>query len=435
MLITGGTQRAPAQNTFVSLTLAECVSRSLQQHPSLMASEARLLAAEGKYREVRSAVLPQLRLSSRAALLSSVEEFAITLPVVGRQTLFPVITRNYSARLSLQQPLFAGFRLAKSLDIAEDQVGAATEDLVRDRAELELNVTVAYWHLYRARKLEEALAQSVAQLTERLREVRNFADQGLATEGDVLKVQAQRSDVKLQHVEAQSGIRLAAMALNSMIGMPLDMETIPADTPSVAASGHGEQTLAKLIGLAKRGRPELRAMTHRQSMSEAGVSAARGGWFPQVMLTAGYDYSRPNPRVIPPKDTWEGTWDVGLSLQWNLWDWSATSAQTTQAEAALAQTQASRIQLEDVVALDVAQNYFKQREALEKIAVAEDGLKQATESHRMTSEKFKQGLVTNADMLDAETALLQARISFTNALIDHALAMARLSRAIGTGMQ
>lgn len=412
------------------LTLAEAIGRAADQHPTLKMAQARILAAEAKYTEARSAVLPQLRLSSRAVLLSSVEEFAITLPVIGRQTLFPVVTHNYSARLSLQQPLFTGFRLAKSIDIADYQVSAASEEFARDRSELELNVTVAYWNLYRARKLEEVLAQSVTQLNERLREIRNFADQGLATEGDVLKVQAQRSDVQLRHVEAQSGIRLAAMVLNSMIGVALETHTIPVDTPVVAVR-QSIDDLATLMKKARMERPELKAMVHRHSMSKAGVVAARGGWFPQVMVSAGYDYARPNPRIIPPKDRWEGSWDVGVSLQWNLWDWLATSAQTTQAEAMLAQTQATLAQLEDAVALEVAQQYFKQMEAREKISVAEDGLNQATESHRMTSEKFKQGLVTNAEMLDAETALMQARISFTNAMIDHALATARLNRAVG----
>ncbi len=412
------------------LTLNECIDRAFQQHPSLVVARARLSAAEAKNTEARSALLPQLRLSSRAAQLSRVPD-TISLPFIGTQTLFPSITHSYSARLSLQQAVFSGFRLARNVDIAEYQVSAASEELVRDRTELELNVTVAYWNLYRAIKFEQVIAQSVTQLTERVREIRNFANQGLATEGDVLKVQAQRSDIQLRHVETQSAIRLAAMSLNSMTGAPLETTTVPADVPEVSSPSGSSENLSILIQQSKRQRPELRAIIHRQSMSQAGVDAARGGWLPQVMLNANYDYARPNQRIIPPKDQWDGSWDVGISLQWNIWDWSATSAQTAQAEAALSQTRASVAQLEDVVALDVAQQYFKRKEAQEKISVAEDGLKQATESHRITSEKFKQGLVTNSEMLDAETALLQARISHTQAMIDFVLAVARLKKAIG----
>ena len=423
-----GSIKAPEETR---LTLNECIERAFQQHPSLTVARARLSAAEAKSVEARSALLPQLRLSSRAAQLSRVPEFSISLPFIGTQTLFPAITHSYSARLSLQQMVFAGFRLARNVDIAEYQVSAANEELTRDRTELELNVTVAYWNLYRAIKIEQVVAQSVNQLTERLREIRNFADQGMATEGDVLKVQAQRSDIQLRHVEAQSAIRLAAMSLNSMIGAPLETNTVPVDVPEIPSSSGDKENLSTLIQQAKRQRPELKAIAHRQSMSQAGVDAARGGWLPQIMLSANYDYARPNQRVIPPKDRWDGSWDVGLSLHWNIWDWSATSAQTTQAEAALSQTRASLAQLEDVVALDVAQQYFKRKEAQEKISVAEDGLKQATESHRITSEKFKQGLITNSEMLDAETALLQAGISHTQAMIDYALAVARLKKAIG----
>jgi outer membrane protein TolC len=45
--------------------------------------------------------------------------------------------------------------------------------------------------------------------------------------------------------------------------------------------------------------------------------------------------------------------------------------------------------------------------------------------------KYKQGLVANSELLDAEVSLLQAKLTVTQSLVDYELALAQLSRAIG----
>jgi outer membrane protein TolC len=58
-------------------------------------------------------------------------------------------------------------------------------------------------------------------------------------------------------------------------------------------------------------------------------------------------------------------------------------------------------------------------------------MKQAQESYRMTLEKFKNGVVSNTDMLDAETALLQAKLTHTQTVVEFTLSIARLKKAVG----
>jgi outer membrane protein TolC len=209
---------------------------------------------------------------------------------------------------------------------------------------------------------------------------------------------------------------------------------MPSDTP-VISQGAGEillpENLSSLQIFAREHRSELKSMQMRRDMNSAGVSAAKGGWYPQIFFAANYDYARPNQRIIPPKDQWDATWDVGVTLQWNVWDWYATGHQTAQAEAALRQSEAGIVQLNDAVTLDVAQQYFNAQTAKDKVEVAFEGMKQAQESYRMTSEKYKSGVTSNTEMLDAEIALLQARLTHTQAIVDCTLALARLKKAVG----
>ena len=50
---------------------------------------------------------------------------------------------------------------------------------------------------------------------------------------------------------------------------------------------------------------------------------------------------------------------------------------------------------------------------------------------RITTERFKQGLTTSSEVIDAEVALLQAKTNYTNSLVDYELSKAKLEKSIG----
>jgi len=122
---------------------------------------------------------------------------------------------------------------------------------------------------------------------------------------------------------------------------------------------------------------------------------------------------------------------VSVSLSFDVWNWGTTAHQTDQAQSQLAQTYDAMGQLKDGITLEVTQNYLNQKQTVERIDVARQGVRQAEENYRITNEKFKKGLSLNSDLLDAEVALLQARISYTQSLVEYELAEARLEKAIG----
>jgi outer membrane protein len=431
LLLALNAERAGSQTTPVPMTLAECLATAYERNAGLRAARAGLVAAEAKADESFTSLLPQLKFSGRVAQLSEVDPFSITLPGIGTQTIFPSIPHSYAARLTLQQPLFNGFRLRNQWNVARLNAAATHEDLARQEVGLAVDVTTAYWNLHRAMEVEKVVAQTVEQVSEHLRDVRNFYAQGLATQNDVYKVEVQLADVKVKMIEARSGHRLAAMALNNLLGAPLETPVVPADEPDANKETIAHEELTTLLARARANRPELKGMAHRLAVGEHGVDLARGGWYPTVALVAGYDYARPNPRVIPPRDRWEGTWDVGVTLQWNVWDWFNTAHQTTQAEATLRETEATFAQLESAVALQVAHYHAKVFEAREKQDVVRKGVEQAQEGFRIAREQFKQGLTTNTDLLDAELALMQARLSQTQAQIEYQIAVANLKQAVG----
>ncbi len=422
------------------LTLDECVEMGLRANKGLHASAMQVEAAAAQAKEAGAARLPSLKLGAGYTRLSEVPPFEVSLPFLAtRFVVSPSYFDNYMIRLGLQQPLFTGFRLESTVDMARLGAKAYEQDLARDRSELVYEIRAAYWNLYQAGEFEKVVEESLVQIRTHLADVRNMFDQGLMTRNEVLRAEVQLSGVQLARIDAANAAESAGVWLNNLLGLPLDTRVDlatgisdlarPAEPPSPdAGSVAGPENL---VAAAREARPDVKAMEFRVKAGEAGVRAARSGWYPQVILTGNYYDARPNSRLLPARDKFYSTWDVSLNISMDLWNWGATALRTQQAKAHLARAADVLGQLKDAVAVEIRRCWLDIRKAGEKIGVARASVAQAEENFRVTTERFKEGVALNADVLDAEVALLQARTSLTRSLVDRELAEARLEKARG----
>lgn len=428
----------PAQTR--PLTLDEAVAAGLASSPALHASRMRAESSAARVREVAAARLPSLRLGAGYTRLSEVPPFQVTLPISPDPIVVsPSYFNNWNLRLSVQQPVFTGFRLEAGAEAARMAEKSAGLDLAKDRSELVFAIKSAYWGLSRALQVEAAVAETVGQVREHLKDVRAFFNQGLLVKNEVLRAELQLSNAELLAIDARNAVEVARTALLNLIGLPVDAaielatsaESQAARVPVAAGGGDGPAGAQALLDTALAGRPELKAAEFRVKASEAGLKAAKAGWYPQVSLAGNYYYMRPNSRYLPALDKFRDTWDIGLAVSFDVWNWGQTRSQADQARAQLAQARDARDLLEDQAVLEVTQSRLALVQAGRKVTVAAAAVAQADENLRLVRDRFRQGVAVNADVLDAEVFLLQARTAKVQAAIDLVLAQARLEKALG----
>ena len=413
------------------LSLEEAVAAGLEASPGLHASRMKVESTAAKSREIEAGRLPSLKFGGGYTRLSEVPPFEVILPISPNPI---VVSQNYfnnfNLRLGVQQPLFTGFRLQAGAELARMLEKSAGQDLEKDRAEFIFAVKNAYWGLARAREFEKVIAENIRQVGEHLKDVRAFFDQGLLTKNEVLRAELELSNAEIMRIDARNAAEVALTSLDSLIGLPLDTDVDLTTSAESQASRlpAGEDPSIKT---ALADRPELKSAEFRIRASELGVKTARAGFYPQVFLSGNFYYLRPNPRFMPARDKFNGTWDLGISVSFDIWNWGQTKSQTEQAKAQLAQARDARKLLEDQAVLEVTQSKLSLARANEKVRVAGQAVGQAEENLRVTRERFKQGVALNSEVLDADVALLQARMNRTQAAIDLVLAQARLEKALG----
>jgi outer membrane protein len=413
------------------LSLDEAIAAGLETSPGLHASRMKVESSAAKSREVASGRLPAFKFGGGYTRLSEVPPFEVTLPISPNPI---VVSQNYfntyNLRLGVQQPLFTGFRLQAGAESARMLEQSAGRDLEKDRAEFIFAVKSAYWGLARAREIETVVDETIRQVGEHLKDVRAFFEQGLVTKNDVLRTELELSNAEIMRIDARNAAEVALSSLDSLLGLALDTDVDLTTSPESQASRlpAAEEIPA---GAVPADRPDLKAAELRIKASELNLKAVRGGFYPQVMLSGNYYYLRPNARFMPALDQFKGTWDVSLSVSFDIWNWGLTRSQTEQAKAQVAQARDARKILEDQAALEVTQSRLSLARARDKVPVAGQAVALAEENLRMTRERFKQGVALNTDVLDADAALLQAKVNRTQAAIDLVLAQARLEKALG----
>jgi outer membrane protein len=345
---------------------------------------------------------------------------------------------QYVLRLGLRQPLFTGSRISGTAEAAALQADASELDHTMTETDVTLNVTSAYWTLYQTRQLETFSRENVQRLASYHTDTERLMNAGAATRNDLLRVDVQLSTARINLIEVENDSRIAEMNLNNILGQPttepLQLTSSPDDVAAAPATQipAPADPLDSLVGTAHAQRSDLQAASTRVRAADASVSAAKGGWWPQIELNANLNYNHPNARYQPITPEFLKSWDVGVTFSMDLWNWGATKNRVEQAEAALKQAQLQQAQLSENVSLEVHRAALNLHRSGEKLTLAELAVQQATENLRVSSDKYKAGLATSTELLDAEVSLLQVQTQLSGARVELALARAALTRALGS---
>ncbi len=413
------------------LTLDQSIQLGIDNSKDLKISKSKMSGAEAKITEANSQLLPLLKFQATYQRLSNIPPFEVSIPGLTPRPIqiSPVILDNYNLKLSLQQPLFTGFRLLSLKSAAEYNYESSNYEYKKNINDVAFNIQNAFWNYYKAEQIKKLIEENLRLTKKHLDDTKNFLKSGLATQNDLLKLEVQYSNSKLQLIESENNIDIARSNLNKLLGLPLEENT--GINPGTIDTSFTNYNLSNLIEQSKEKRDDLKSLEYRVKASEKGITAANGGWYPAIYLIGDYYYSKPNQRIIPAENKFKDTWDIGVSLQWDLWNWGYTSSQATQAEEQKIQVETSLSQLHDAIELEVYQTYLTYKRSVDKIAVSRQSVEQSEENYRSTQEKYNQQVATSTDLIDAEVSLLQSKTNLTNALVDFQLAKVKLMKAIG----
>jgi len=251
---------------------------------------------------------------------------------------------------------------------------------------------------------------------------------GLATIADVLQGKTQRSQAKLiaQTIEGSLGSLRGALA--TAMGLPANVSfevgELPAEVPAVEFGGTVDELIAKALGR----RPDLAAARASWLSAKADVTAKRGEWLPQLNFAGIVNKNYYDPATYASTSN---TWSVGLVLRIPVFNGFRNTHEIAAAREDEGRAAAQARSVEQTVINQVWTSWYDVKTAAQRIETSKDLLDSATESEKVALGRYKEGVGTLLDLLNAQSALALARAQEIAARADWLVAAARLIYSTG----
>ena len=412
------------------LSLDSAIALSLQNSNQLKGSRARIEEATAATREAADRQLPDVSVSGSYLRVNS-PTFNLKLkqadgggaPDSTGGT--AKVSQAAYGIVNASLPLYSGLRIKYGIESSRYLEKAATLDADNDREEVVMNTIDAFNNLYKAKAQVRLINESLEQARQRVKDFSNLEKNGLLARNDLLKAQLQASNIELSLVDAENNAKLSNINMNLMLGLPDSTDLIP-DSSSLQQSSN-LMNAEDYLQLAIQNRKDYEALGYRKQAAGVGIKAAQGEKYPSVALTGGY-VAADIPHVL----TLYNAVNVGIGLNYSLSALWKTDAKVQQAKAREKELEASQNQLSDAIKLQVGKAYLNYISSIKKIDVYSVAIDQAEENYKIVKNKFDNSLATTTDLLEAEVAQLQARLNYSFAKSDAAVAYKRLLQATGT---
>lgn len=248
---------------------------------------------------------------------------------------------------------------------------------------------------------------------------------GVATPADRLQARTAWSQATLNRIRAEGDARNAFGALANVMGFDAQQAFGLTDLPPLLPDAVFERDVTALVDQARQRRPDLRAAEAQVKSARAGIDAVRAGGLPTVSLAAG--------------PTWQDSGGlssnggvVGLTVAVPLFSGFSTTYRVRAAEAQAEVRSAQRERIDKQIALDVWRAYQSLGTATQSLKTTADLVASAEESEKVALGRYKAGVGSILDVLNAQSALAAARQQRIQATLDWNVFRAALAQAMGS---
>lgn len=422
-----------------SLTLADCVALAKLNNRRVAAAHYDARAAHYARRAAYANFLPRLSLVGTGGYSTADGALAIEggrLPIIGADGLptgatayFPGATLDYrvgwafAAGLKMEQPLFAGGKILAGCKLSKVAQSIARENIRLTESEVIVETAHAYANLVRAVEKQKVADAYNNLLRELMRSVEKAVERGVKSHNDYLRVEAKMAESELNVLRTRNARRLAAMNLAHYIGLPLDsVAAISAQLPAVDYAFEPSADVSA--------RPEARILAATCEAMRLKASMARAEILPQMGLTAGWGNTH---AVRVADDNLFGGWDffVGVRVAVPIFNWGAHS-KYREAQMLYSRARCDRQDKMQQLRLQAEKAANNLHEAAFEVRLAQKSAASAAENMRVSGSRFRAGIETLADYLEAQTQWLGAEEALVEARINRFVQFLEYHKAVGS---
>lgn len=459
------------------LSLDEALQRALGFSTSVQIARARLAQAEARVRIARAETRPQIRsllsyqrtfrsifgtggfpddggldpfvpdptlpLAERVRRLEealvAVESGGGLSGLLGGASGFPLGQKNtWIGAFTVDQPLYAGGRLRKEVEVAEREADVAALTLAEAGSDVIQQVKQAYYEAVLAASLVDIARVSIEHAEEQIRIARVRYNDGTGSELEALRAEVERDNLVPELVDATNTLERSLLTLQELIEMPLAVEPILTTglCPRDEGRGRPDHLPPPPVALELiRDRPLVRAGEREVQARAAQLSIARRAFLPTVNLFGNLGWQAFPVPVFPSPADWREDWYAVIEARLPIYLGGRRRAEIDQAYARVLEAEEELEQTEDTAEREYRQAYGEVERTWAEIEERRGTLVRAERIWDLNRLRYEEGVAIPLEVLDARDAQQRAQTNLVRSYYDFFVAVANAEHALGLPLE
>jgi TolC family type I secretion outer membrane protein len=401
-------------------TLAEALARAYRTNPTLKAERARQRATDELVPQALSGWRPVVSAQGNIETNTQHSHFPATIPGVTRSK-SQEISSSESVSIGLSQPIFRGFKTVNSVKRAEANVEAGRQGLLLTEQVVLFDSVQAYANVLRDRQILSLRQRNVSFLNEQLRASNERFNVGEITRTDVAQARSSLAQARALVAQAEASLAVSTAAYVKTIGR----EPKKLSQPKIARL---PKSLAAAQKLAAEINPNILSAAYAQLAAEYDIEVIRGDLLPEISLEASAQVTNNwgNSSVYNSRSA-----QVQGVITVPLYEGGRVYSAVRQAKQVESQRRIEIVESGRGVREGVASSWANYVSSTRTIAAIRTQVEAARVALDGVQQEYLVGSRTTLDVLNAQSVLVNARITLVSAQRDQLVASYQILGSIG----
>lgn len=391
-----------------SMLLEKYRAMALEYNHDLKAAERNISVSVELEKSARSNQKPRVAAGANFQYTGNPAELTLNLPGVGQPMTFEGNDMQYGASMSVLQPIYTGGRVIESIRLAQLQQSLAGSQAELIHSFVCYQTDIQYWSTVARREVVGVATEfrnSMFSLTQTIKE---RVDAGLVDPQDLLMAEVKLNEAEYQLLQAQNSFKTGQMALNSLIGVELQIPVeIESEVPKVVAN----ESLLRANGSS---RPEVKMASDEIKMAESALKLNDSQYKPQ--LHVGIDGSYSSPGYNFDKDL-DPNYAIYTKLSIPVFEWGKRRSEKRASLERIGMADDNLNKVGDQVTLEVQTAQVDLLQALERITLSENSLEKARKNEKMATERYNEGKISILEIIDAQAYRQTSQVNYVQAKV------------------
>lgn len=391
------TQLTFAQTT-VPAQLTELISKAIENYPKLKEANEYVNLSEAKKDLAYGAYMPVI--SADASYRYGRPTPSITFPVgqgVTKEVQF-VPANNYDLGLKVQQPIWDFGKTQGNIQKSKSEIVTSKDNLESAKNTVAYQVTQIYFGIVFLNKSVEVQQEQIKLLEANEKLISDKIKNGDALKFDLLSTQVKKNASQNRLIDIQTQLKKQYDMLNMVTGN---------STYDYITAKEADANTFNADAISVENNFDIKVLNDKLSTSNWDVKIAKRGWLPQLVATATAGYKN---GFVPDIDKLMFNYNVGVGLNVPIFSSARPNYQTKIAKINLQANQyaleAQKLSLNKDILL--AKNDVTATE--NKLKNYQLQVEQAQEALNLANARYKGGVITNLELLTAQTNLQDAQL-------------------------